>query len=63
MVTDCNIDKSNLENIIATTEALECVEIYFLTSGKHLNNYDSDMLVGVQVNHKEFERLIKNLTA
>ena len=61
VITDCNIDKKNLQTIIDTVKNLEFVEIYFLTSGKHLNNYDVDMLNGVEINHLEFKRLLDNL--
>ncbi len=61
VITDCNIDKKNLQIIIDTVENLEFVEIYFLTSGKHLNNYDADMLDGVEINYLEFKRLLDNL--
>ena len=61
VITDCNIDKKNLQVIIDTVENLEFVEIYFLTSGKHLNNYDADMLDGVEINYLEFKRLLGNL--
>uniref|UniRef100_UPI001E44A53E hypothetical protein n=1 Tax=Turicibacter sanguinis TaxID=154288 RepID=UPI001E44A53E len=57
----CNIDKKNLKAIIDTVENLEFVEIYFLTSGKHLNNYDDDMLNGVQINYLQFEKLMDNI--
>ncbi|WP_317327409.1 hypothetical protein [Turicibacter sanguinis] len=61
VITDCNIDKKNLQTIIDTVKNLEFVEIYFLTSGKHLNNYDTDMLKGVEINYLEFKILLDNL--
>lgn len=51
VITDCNIDKKNLKAIIDAVENLEFVEIYFLTSEKHLNNYSTDMLEGVKINY------------
>lgn len=54
VISDCNIDKKNLKAIIEIVEKLEFVSIYFLTSGKHLNNYDADMLDGVKINYSEF---------
>lgn len=51
VISDCNIDKKNLKAIIDTVENLEFVEIYFLTSGKNLNNYDADMLEEVKINY------------
>ena len=61
VISDCNIDKKNLKAIIDTVENLEFVKIYFLTSGKHLNNYDDDMLNGVQINYLQFEKLMDNI--
>lgn len=61
VITDCNIDQNNIQTIIDTVEKLDFVELYFLTTGKHLNNYDTDMLEGVQLNYLQFQRLIDNL--
>lgn len=61
VITDCNLDKKNLKNIVETVNKLEFVEIYFLTSGKHLNNYDVDRLDGVVINYLEFHRLMNQL--
>ena len=58
VITDCNIDKKNLKAIIEIVEKLEFVSIYFLTSGKHLNNYDADMLDGVKINYSGFRWLL-----
>lgn len=61
VISDCNIDKKNLKAIIDIVENLEFVELYFLTGGKHPNNYDPNMLKGVEINHLEFKRLLDKL--
>ena len=53
--------KRTYKAIIDIVENLEFVELYFLTGGKHPNNYDPNMLKGVEINHLEFKRLLDKL--
>ena len=53
VITDCNIDKKFKGNNRNSRKIGICFNI-LLTSGKHLNNYDADMLDGVKINYSEF---------
>ena len=50
VITDCKMIKRIYRPLLILLK-LNWVEIYFFTSGKHLNNYDLDMMEGVDINY------------